>query len=128
MVYSDGVPYDKTTMKVKKCPRCGNEEFSDSSDYCRICGTNLFNLCEGEPSYNQKNGEYIGPSNQHKNPSNARFCEKCGKPTVYYKTKILKDFVAVLNPQCEADEAEAEKKNGAAARNGVLPVKRTVNN
>ena len=81
MYYSDGVKYDPETCRVKICPVCGNEEFSEDADYCRICGTDLFNRCE--------NGDNFG---QHPNPSNARFCEQCGAPTNYFKRGLLKKY------------------------------------
>lgn len=92
MKYTDGVDYDVNSMRVKICPRCQNEEFSEKAEFCRICGTDLFNRCEGEPDYHPLNDELMGYINQHVNPSNARFCETCGKPTIYFKNNILVDY------------------------------------
>ena len=67
-----------------------SEEMGEDAEYCRICGSPLFNLCEGEEIYDF-NGNYEGLE-QHKNFGNARFCEKCGKPTTYFKLKFLVPF------------------------------------
>lgn len=87
MDYNDGIPYDPKTMRVRECPRCHNSQFQDNSLYCRICGLELYNICIG----NEERDSWGNPiySNQHKNPSNARFCEICGKPTVYNIRGIL---------------------------------------
>ena len=40
MRYTDGFELDEN-YRVKICPRCENEEFSDDAIYCRICGAML---------------------------------------------------------------------------------------
>ena len=62
------------------CPICNNEEMSLEANYCRICGTNLYNECDGNK---------YETNCYHKNPSNARYCEICGKQTVYYSRNLL---------------------------------------
>ena len=86
MTYQDGVAYDKETMRVKICPVCKNEEFSNDAEFCRICGTGLYNRCEGITTKDSAN------RHMHINPSNARFCETCGKETYFYKTGILGSY------------------------------------
>ena len=89
MRYTDGVAYNHDTMQVLICPRCNNEEFGPNAKFCRICGMDLFNRCEGELVSSFGNEEY---ANQHPNPSNARFCEACGKPTSFYFANLLVDY------------------------------------
>lgn len=89
MMYDDGFPMDDN-LRVTECPRCKNSQFSTEADFCRICGTSLYNLCEGEEIYDY-NGNYEN-TQYHKNPGNARFCEKCGKPTQFFKEKFLRQF------------------------------------
>lgn len=102
--YQDGVDYDKDTLKIKICPRCKNEEFSDKAQYCRICSTSLYNYCEGEAE-EDFNGNYTGNFiNQHANPSNARYCEICGKPTMFFNDKILPDYKNYIEPDEIGDE------------------------
>lgn len=85
MFYNDGVEIDEN-VRVILCPKCKNEEFSVKADFCRICGTGLYNKCEGEwDSYNNC-------FDQHNNPGNARFCEICGKPTLFFKQGFLKKW------------------------------------
>lgn len=102
MIYDDGTKMDEN-MRAIECPRCGNEEYSQGAKFCRICGLQAYNYCEGEPEYdyngNQTDVHY------HKNPSNARYCETCGNPTVFFKQGILKSWEKVTN------ELEAEDNN-----------------
>lgn len=112
MQYNDGVEYDEQTLRVKRCPVCNNDEFRDEAEFCRICGTNLYNKCEGEVEQDGYNGIYY--TNQHPNPSNARFCEICGKPTYFFSEKILMDYKSYLqkakvDAQFEHDIAIAEQ-------------------
>lgn len=90
MKYTDGVNYDSDTMKINICPQCGNEEFSDNAFFCRICGADLFNNCIGDEDTDMNGSPVI--YNQHANPSNARFCEICGKETMFYRKGILKSY------------------------------------
>lgn len=92
MIYNDGVEMTDNG-RVKSCPKCGNEQFGDSADYCRICGFPVFNLCEGTRTEDAF-GNVVGWE-QHKNAGNARFCEKCGQPTYFFKEKILLPYDAV---------------------------------
>ena len=91
MKYGDGVNYDHKTNRVKICPKCFNTEFSENAAYCRICGTHLYNLCIGDPA---TDGYPDDPErvNQHANPSNARYCEICGKPTEFFVKGILPKY------------------------------------
>lgn len=88
--YTDGVEYDESTLRVKRCPKCGNDEFGKDAEYCRICGTDLYNMCEGDIDQNNW-GEEIH-INTHANPSNARFCETCGKRTNFFIKGILPSY------------------------------------
>ena len=83
MFYNDGVEIDRKG-RVLICPNCKNEEFSDKADFCRVCGTSLYNKCAGEWD---DSAEYY---EVHNNPGNARFCETCGKPTLFYELGFLK--------------------------------------
>lgn len=91
MIY-DGrgnVPYDPDTKRVKKCPRCFNEGFSEEASYCKICGLPLYNFCEGTGNADENNA-LIGKV--HLNVPEARYCEICGAPTRYYLEKALPDY------------------------------------
>lgn len=89
MIYDDGIAMDENG-RAKVCPVCGNEQFSEDADFCRICGFAVYNLCEGVKIYDDF-GNYEAIE-QHKNAGNARFCEKCGQPTHFFIAKILKPF------------------------------------
>lgn len=98
--YTDGVEYDASTLRVKKCPVCGNDEFSEKAGFCRICGTDLYNMCEGIPEEDGYNGLYY--RDQHTNPSNARYCETCGKKTHYFMSNILKAYETYQREEAES--------------------------
>jgi len=89
MKYNDGYKVDDN-MRVIECPKCENEIFSGDAVYCKLCGTRLFNECEGEPEYNY-NGELID-THYHKNLGDARYCETCGQPTCFLKEGFLKSW------------------------------------
>lgn len=115
MQYNDGVEYDEESLRVKKCPVCNNEEFSEEAEFCRICGTNLYNKCEGEEQDSGFSGIFY--NNQHSNPSNARFCEICGKPTYFLLQNILTDYKSYLqktDAQFEKDMALAKQVKASA--------------
>ena len=92
MKYENNIEYDAITKKIKKCPRCFNEEFSDDAFYCKICGLELINKCTGIP-YADDFGNY--PGQIHDNSPDARFCETCGASTVYNDRKILKSYIEI---------------------------------
>ena len=50
MIYDDGIAMDENG-RAKACPVCGNEQFSEDADFCRICGFAVYNLCEGVQTY-----------------------------------------------------------------------------
>ena len=70
------IKYSELTI----CPVCESEIAGVASGNCKTCGTPLFNIC-------CSNG-FLSNCN-HNNPSNARFCEVCGNPTIYWKRKLL---------------------------------------
>ncbi|MGI6700804.1 MAG: hypothetical protein ACOX6G_10920 [Christensenellales bacterium] len=92
MRYNDGFVMNED-LRVTECPKCGNEEFSEDADYCRICGTTLYNLCDGEDIYDHTG--HLEYHEAHRNHGNARFCEKCGKPTAFFHAKFLRPYSEV---------------------------------
>lgn len=98
MIYNDGFPMD-VDLKVTQCPKCGNEQFSNDAEFCRICGVSLYNLCEGEEIYDY-NGNF-DHREEHKNCGNARFCEKCGRPTSFLKETFLLPYDEVREEYVE---------------------------
>lgn len=104
--YNDGVPYDEDTLRIEQCPRCHNQQFSPNALYCRICGMDLYNRCDGmeEDSYGNW---YPNEQARHKNPSNARFCETCGRPTFFFDQNILCDYTK-FEPEGTGSDDTAE--------------------
>ncbi len=92
VLYDDGVPYGEETMRVNICPRCHNEQFSPRATFCRICGLDLYNRCDGMEEDSWGNW-YPNENAMHPNPSNARYCETCGRPTLFFNEKILCDYM-----------------------------------
>jgi hypothetical protein len=68
--------------------------FGEEAFYCRICGLDLVNKCIPEPWEDDFGGRH--ETVPHGNPSDMRFCEQCGTPTVYYEKSVLKGYEAVL--------------------------------
>lgn len=115
MIYSDGFPMDEN-LRLEVCPKCGNEEFGDDAEYCRICGTYLYNMCDGQEIY-----DYDGIFDRiekHRNHGNARYCEKCGKPTAFFNAKLLRPYNEVKPDFVQQylyrnADARSEKSNSA---------------
>ncbi len=90
----DGFDLDEN-MRLIKCPKCGNDEFSDNAEYCKICGTFLYNCCMPEEDYIEK---------KHKNIGNARYCEQCGAPTTFFIHGLLKPYDVVLKEKSKKND------------------------
>lgn len=101
MIYNDGYETDNN-LRFVRCPRCGNEEYSQDARYCRICGFPVYNECEGD--YDQDEYGNQGIYQIHRNAGNARYCEFCGQPTMLLKEKLLKPYIEVTT---DADENPA---------------------
>lgn len=103
MIYESKVEYDRDTFRVKECPRCHNEIFSDNANYCHICGLELVNICIPEPVEDDFGNTY--DQDPHNNTPDARFCEQCGAPTVYFKKhELLRSYEDIWK---ESDEEQA---------------------
>jgi hypothetical protein len=89
MIYNDGYDVDKK-FRVIKCPNCENEVFSDNAFHCKICGTKIYNICEGEPNYD--NYGNIENYTYHDNHGDARYCEQCGRMTYFFKEGFLRPW------------------------------------
>ncbi len=101
------------SKKVKRCPRCDNEQISRDATYCIICGLSLFNLCEGDEIFdNYRNAD--GKGQQHENLSNARFCEKCGSRTLFFKEGFLSPYDDVREQFAESMKYNIEASLGNA--------------
>lgn len=86
-------------MRVVSCPKCKNEVFSNNAVHCKLCGTKLFNECDGTPEYDGFGN--VVDHTHHNNPGNARFCETCGQPTYFFNEGFLKPW--------EEEKAELEE-------------------
>jgi hypothetical protein len=68
-----------TTTKLNKqnqfsiCPVCGVEDYSEEAEFCKICGTPLFNACTHDPA--------------HLNYPESKYCYICGNTTAFYETE-----------------------------------------
>ena len=103
MYYVDGSPVD-ANGRISVCPVCQNTEFSEGANYCRICGTSRRNLCM--PEFDQ--------APEHENPSNARYCEYCGAPTVFFHLKLLKPWDKV-SAEMKKEALDSEPASGFTA-------------
>lgn len=82
-----------SSRKALKCPKCGNEDLGEA-DYCKDCGTPLYNYCVGDET--------------HRSDVNARFCEICGNPTEYFRLNLLKPWE---DYRSKIDEMLEDKNN-----------------
>lgn len=80
MKYSGITTDDK--LRFIKCPVCGNDEFSSEAEFCRICGSAIYNYCQ---DLYDEGGYRISTGCGKPNPGNSRYCEYCGNPTLLYK-------------------------------------------
>lgn len=94
MIYNDGYETDEN-LKFVRCPKCGNEEYSQNAQYCRICGFSVYNECEGCCDYDEYGNQ--GMYQVHRNAGNARYCEFCGQPTMLFKENLLKPYTDTTN-------------------------------
>jgi Zn-dependent peptidase ImmA (M78 family) len=67
----DKVDYVQTENgRYTECPRCGNNDFSNDANFCKICGLYLYNICfEDLPNYS-----FQCRVKFRVNPGDARFC------------------------------------------------------
>lgn len=76
--------------KMIRCPVCHKTTESDYGTNCPACDTPLFNECR-ESSLIRK--IFLRKrSTIHKNAGNARYCETCGKETLFYQSLYLQDY------------------------------------
>lgn len=80
MKYS-GVKTDEK-HRFLKCPVCGNSEFSGEAEFCKICGSAIYNYCQ---DLYDESGYRISTGCGKPNPGDSRFCEYCGNPTLLFK-------------------------------------------
>ncbi|OPZ88419.1 MAG: hypothetical protein BWY74_03145 [Firmicutes bacterium ADurb.Bin419] len=113
MIYDDGYKLNKN-HQVVSCPKCKNQEISLESEFCRICGTRVYNKCEGE--WDDHDQEQY----QHNCPGNARFCEICGKPTYFATEGYLKPWNEVQS-NFEDNNYDEEPNQGNLTEDDELP-------
>ncbi|MDY4763519.1 MAG: ImmA/IrrE family metallo-endopeptidase [Enterocloster clostridioformis] len=78
MIYPKMETYDNG--KLKRCPKCDNEETEIEGNFCQICSNYLVNECMNENCSNC--GKVL--------PTNARFCPVCGGDSLFFNNDILK--------------------------------------
>ena len=99
MEYGPRIPYDEKTLRVKSCPKCLYKKHLNDAAFCIMCGTDLYNRCDGNNMENE----------DHYNPPNARFCYRCGRPTSYSAfLPAFTDLIAEQQEQFNKELAEAD--------------------
>lgn len=96
--------------KVKICLRCQNESvFLENKEfqYCKICGAHLVNKCAGQYEHDRDGEMYctVTPCDDVIPDGNARFCVKCGSPTTFGLTGLLKPWEEELKELKKAKES-----------------------
>ncbi|HMM20117.1 MAG TPA: zinc ribbon domain-containing protein [Selenomonadales bacterium] len=72
--------------RFTECPQCKNRSFSTHALFCKLCGLYLYNRCSNLVSNDPKD------ACNEINPGDARYCEKCGRPTVLTRLGFLKSW------------------------------------
>lgn len=85
MIY-DGIELDKN-KRVLVCPICNSEQIGTNDEFCKICGTRLYNFCL---NFNSEGLDYCNSG--EKLDGNARFCPYCGNKTYFLQENILKPW------------------------------------
>lgn len=80
--------------KFINCPQCGNENFSEEANFCKLCGLYLYNNCSN--SLDTVTAEYQQDFCGKENPGDARYCEYCGAPTLLFRKGILKSWKEII--------------------------------
>lgn len=92
----DSVIMDENTRKFLVCPRCGNDEFSDGAEYCKLCGLYLYNVCINSESFNPETSNIVAEVSYDgcgaQNPADARYCEYCGSETFIAHLGLFKSW------------------------------------
>lgn len=87
--------------RVTECPVCGNVIFSPHASFCKMCGTPLYNSCrearEAEEGYDDQPCQEL-------NPADARYCEYCGRKTVFARLGILMSWEEVVEKYGDINE------------------------
>lgn len=98
MDYGPQIPYDTETFRVKSCPKCLYKNHLKDAAFCIMCGTALFNRCDG-----------VEQGNEHANPPNARYCYLCGRPTAYARfLPAFTDMIAMQQELFSQELAESD--------------------
>lgn len=85
IIYPTEIQMDRY-KRVLVCPVCHSSKHF-SGEKCTRCGTPIFNFCSG----------IHDDSCTYANLGNARYCEICGKPTIYYQRGLLESWNVVTN-------------------------------
>ena len=84
MIYNDGYETDEN-LKFVRCPKCGNEEYSQNAQYCRICGFSVYNECEGCCDYDEYGNQGIKFIEMQGTPdiANSVVSQQCSSKKIY---------------------------------------------
>ncbi|SDD88220.1 ImmA/IrrE family metallo-endopeptidase [Sporomusa acidovorans] len=96
--------------RILKCPICENEEFNPGEPFCKICGSFLINSCGGRFEVDPfGNRNYTTAPCNIQLPANARFCPKCGAPSMYNNWNLFEDWNLERERKQNQDSFPAEK-------------------
>lgn len=101
MKYTSNIEIDEN-KKAKICPKCGNEEIKEGN-YCSICGLYLINKCT---NYEEDTFGNVISECDNVCEANARYCDKCGNKTLFFREGLLPSYTKYLLPL----ENEIQKK------------------
>lgn len=71
-------PFQMTKdLRLSRCLYCGQPKHDKDALFCTLCGSPVVNACA---------------VCSHRNVAVARYCEKCGHPTVFFMKQILPPY------------------------------------
>lgn len=113
--YIKGVDYEMKypsisvdeNSKALICPKCNNEEIIPEGKFCKICGENLINFCEG---FIDDDGNHLEEGCGKLLPGNARYCPYCGAVSHFYNRGFLQSWES-SQESISAEEAFGSSNN-----------------
>jgi len=106
-----GIKVDNN-CKAIICPVCKNEEIHPQYHRCKICSTQLTNVCAGEVDSDKNGNEYFKQNRCNLlAEGNARYCINCGSPTTFFRDNLLEHWEEEYNKKDRFNREELDIHN-----------------
>lgn len=92
-MFYKSIEINDKSKRLNTCLVCDNEDISEDSNYCKICGTPVLNQCSRALYCNNNsvnsNADFC---NIKYLDGNARFCSDCGNISTFYEKELLQSW------------------------------------